>query len=486
MAIDRPIITSSAGTRLLPRLGRIVKTFNDLETQQEVYSTDRQAITEAFIAGAALSDSDRYHRTFGNINDEIINHVASMDSWKAELNSRAEDTIIDQVNKALDTDITDIDTANDFLIDNMRAASASVNSNKITWDLSGDGAAAEITNTNIQILMPTTGGHEDGAANTGTCVLLMHPQNQVTTINPFNEGLVSETMRIRCVSDKDAGGTAGQETFNVAGQPLRDSPETFASNVGAGGGASLTVQGAGGVLANANFETVSTDVPASWILENTAAILEGIHVLQSTGIVFRTGSNSLGFVGSCSGNQPHTVRQEVTLSPGIVVFGAWVNASEATPATDLRLGLWNVDSCGWYENSLTVTGTIQVTAGNFTIGTSWTLVSKHFEITAPVPTTLYFKIKTSEQGGGGGDLVNEKRINIAEAFLSTPTIYNGMHLTIVRASTDPIVDDQWKIDTSNDNAGAFQTYWTRTFNRQLPSNTAGAETISDSWGSGTS
>ncbi|KKK96113.1 hypothetical protein LCGC14_2666060, partial [marine sediment metagenome] len=189
------------------------------------------------------------------------------------------------------------------------------------------------------------------------------------------------------------------------------------------------------------------------------------------------------FVGSCSGNQPHTVRQEVTLTPGVVVFGAWVNATEATPATDFRMGLWDVDSCDWYANSLTVTGTIQVTAGNFSIGSSWSLVSKHFEITAPIPNTLYFKIKTSEQGGGGGDLANEKRINIAEAFLSTPTAYNGMLLTIARASTDPIVDDQWKIDTSNDSAGVFQSFFTRVFNRQLPSNTAGGETISDSWAS---
>ena len=476
MGIDKtPFTSTSAGTGLLVRLGPSIKTFYDIETNQATWTSNLDSMMDAYISGSDIQTSARWHDTLGNLRSQVDSHVVSMDSWKGEIIRRTEETIIDVVNKSLKVDVGDIDEALDYVIDTMRSSSITVDANTIEYKPSG-GAFSEVASTDIHYLLSTGGGHEDGTANTGTCVLNIRGKNFYTSVTPFNEGLVRETARIRCVGDKDAGGTAGQETFEIIGQPERAGVEVYASEAGAGGGVTMNVAGDGGILTNGNFETLSTDCPASWTIENTAGIIEGVHVLQSTDTVLRTTSNALQFVGSCSGNQIHGVYQTITPTPGIYTMGVWMLGSTLSVGTDIRVGLWNVDTCGWYANTLTATATIDVTQGSLT-NTDWTLHTKTVELTNPLPGTMYFKLKTTGLGGAEY-LANGEKVTFAEAVLTPPADYNGLLLTVLRGSSNPIVGDQWIMDVSNDHAGIYQTFFTRVFGRQLPSATAN-EIISD-------
>ena len=481
MTIQKSIIVGSSGGDFLPRFGALVETFNAIEVDQAAYTDNMNDILNRWVASSEISTSNRWTDTVGDLEKERNQHRSAMNGWKSLLLRRGRETLISTARKYLEVPVQSPQDAVEEIGVAMRSTGATVDANTVAYSSVTSATSTKITATGVSFSMAsggwTYGGHADGTGNTGRSHIFVSPNSQYLTGIPTNEGLISEAATVRCVADKDTGAAAGLERFGVLSIPARPSPEVYSSRYGAGGNTFLTVAGNGGVLTNGNFETLSTNCPASWDIENTAAVVEGTHILQSTDVTFRTGGNSLKFLGS-SGDVPISVRQTVSLTPGVYHAALEVLANTDSPDTDVRFGLWNVDACGWYANALSATCAVAVTAGQFS-STDFSLKTGIWEVTSPVPT-LAFRIATTEQGGGGVDLGAAEALYFGEATLQRPARYNGLWWSIFRGTVDPIVDDQAEIRFVNQREGAFQTFFTRAWGRQLPSATGGTETISDS------
>lgn len=301
------------------------------------------------------------------------------------------------------------------------------------------------------------------------------------------EYLFAEAIAARVTTDAQSGGaTSGREAILLTGKVAAPAPFSSSWPLGSGATTTLTLVNApevaaGGYqtwLANGDFETFTVaNVPDGWHIGVGEA---GTSVLKSTAQHF-TGISSLQFAGDSA--EQTAVYQELGVDTPYrptpldqVACNFWVKASGTPAAGVLTVEL--VDGSGTpivdsqsVANSMTVALT--------TLGTTFVPKSVFFRTPRVLPASvrLQFRLSTALSTGTS--------VFIDRVALARPVqVYaGGPYVAGFSGATPVISGDGWTLTTTNDRAGAIQTYFDRFFSMRtvgqvLPS--SGSPTIPDS------
>jgi hypothetical protein len=301
---------------------------------------------------------------------------------------------------------------------------------------------------------------------------------------PDFESIRSEVLEARCILDSASGAVnPGSEVIEVKGQfaypsldyrfPAGSGTVTLLTTVCASVDAGPRYQN---ILTNSDLEDQTSNLPDQWTVvtgtagthfatESTAAnVFRGsrsLKLIHGTGALFnirqQLGSSS-GSFGRLTPDQPYVI--------------AFAIKTDASCAGVIRLSLkdasGNILDGGLAATTLSLSGSLPYTAQTGT-----------FRAPINVPNAVYFHLETTTTISGGSAYIDE--IILAEL---QPIAAGGQQIAMIAGSTDFRVDDLGRFFFTNDHAGAVQSAFDRLFRMydsglQLPSNTAGAETILD-------
>ncbi len=108
------------------------------------------------------------------------------------------------------------------------------------------------------------------------------------------------------------------------------------------------------------------------------------------------------------------------------------------------------------------------------IPTTWTLGSFFVNTPSVIPPDWKLVIKVT------GTLTTGRIIYIDDVIVQPVNYHGGVGFCFVPGNTPATKRDRWEFDVENDREGRIQTFWGRSFGRQLPSAASGAENIPDS------
>lgn len=225
-----------------------------------------------------------------------------------------------------------------------------------------------------------------------------------------------------------------------------------------------------GYLINGGFENWTAGVLDTW------TAITGTLAEETT--IKQFGAKCAKVTGN--GSTLHQVRQDVTgfLEQRVNYVATIALRLSSVPAAGvLVLDLFDGTNVINDDNGTPQTFSISLTTGIST--TAFTTVSTVFRLPSPKPTQIFFRIRFSTA------LSNTVILYLDScSFGVTPTqLYTGgPYLAVVSTASTLSLGDKWTVTVANDLRGAFQTLIWQLFNLpayQLPSNTAGTETISD-------
>lgn len=287
--------------------------------------------------------------------------------------------------------------------------------------------------------------------------------------------VTSETMTLVCTADSQTGGAQeGGERFswngNIAPQTLDWLDE------GSGQGPSVTVMNGQSLLNDGSFENwqgAGNNTPSSWTITGGTA---GTNIFRGSGAgnVHRgtyslqlTGDGATATIGvaqlvNVSGLKP---RQRYVLSGRI--------RSSGVPAS----GQINILFSG---TGYTAAGSEQISIAAASFPTSaFTSANSlfNFSINLPFPLpsdgTWQLNIQIT------GTLSNGVSVYFDSFALKTVDYHGGVGLVACAGSNRFAKGDKFTFSLTNDAAGVWQSFMRRYYRFQLPSTTAGMETISD-------
>jgi hypothetical protein len=273
----------------------------------------------------------------------------------------------------------------------------------------------------------------------------------------------SETMTLQCISSARADG----EAFSWNGANAFGDLDWRGE--GSGQGPGLTVLNAGNYLANGTFESWSVaNTPDGWGLG--AGTLVGTHVFQETGAGnFYRGTSAVKLIGNAS-------LATVELSQALPV-------TRMTPRTAYALAVAvKASAAGTVGKDVQITpsGTgytpgadEKVVIAGGSLPTGWTVYGVSFRTPAVIPPDLAVKVQLT------GTPAATPLVYVDMAVVGPVVYHGGVGAFVVSGAAAPAVGDRYTFSVANDGAGVWQSFWRRWFKAQLPSVTAGAETISD-------
>jgi hypothetical protein len=284
-------------------------------------------------------------------------------------------------------------------------------------------------------------------------------------VNPMVAGLLSEltndseVMAATCVQDSEHGSVAGQEQFQLVGSQPRLSTWDVTQG-GSGNGPTITTTDGSGILTNGGFENWTSNTPQGWTITNGAA---GTNVFQDT-VTFFTGLSACKFVGSGIG----TIAMSQQINQNL-------NALQMYCCTVYVLGNSGITG-GTLTIELTGTGysagaSEKIVLNNTALAalTSWT--GKKFFVLMPAFVPVLSMTVSITGTLAGGD------VWIDGMGFGPVTYFGGIGVAIASGGRASQQGDQYTWDVSNDNGGAFQSFFKRGFRIQLPS--SASPSISD-------
>jgi hypothetical protein len=306
-----------------------------------------------------------------------------------------------------------------------------------------------------------------GGSNTGDGeVLVSLIDGDGTTL----EYVRAEDIVLVCTKDAQVSGTAGRESFSVEGE--LSVGNRFDRLWPAGSGISSSL-----VLSDPSvdaFEDWTSDVPDSWTLTVGVASTD-IQVVATP----HRGTNAAEFIGD--GATLTELRQTMaggqtapSLKPKTrYAIGVWVRDDGTTPAAGV-LQIQLVDGAATAIGTFTV----DLTA----VGSTYAFTSSIFSTPAVlVNSGAYMRVRLSTALTAGRSAYVDGLCLIELSQFGGP---GGPYLAIMPGATDFIEDDLFTVTITNNNEGEFQREMDRYCNlyglgKFLPSDTGGAETVSD-------
>ena len=276
---------------------------------------------------------------------------------------------------------------------------------------------------------------------------------------------VDDTIVVLVTSDSySQRSTAGQESLAVNGLPGIGS-KWGVGEEGSGAGPSMQTLQAGGILSNPSFESFSvTNTPDSW------SILTGVvttNIARESTITYR-GTYALKFIGTgvaASISVSQTVATSVSpLRRYCCSFRYRASAAEGIAGKTFSVKLTGTGYTAGATEKVEVDGT--------TLTTSYVLGSFFVNLPKVVPSDLAMVISFT-----GTPTVT---LYVDDFGFAPVTWHNGVGIAVVAGSTNFVNGDLFTFTVDNNKAGAFQEYFRRNYNVQLPSKTDGTETIPDS------
>lgn len=423
-------VTYTGATGVFTRIGKIFKAILALE--------DLQADNATYHALA-----DEVLDSFGDDRDLGLGLHELMEGWrngvdaqKAQISAYAL-AVLAQLADELDAPSADVDVIWPLFIERMKADEETVNANAVS-----------------------VSAVSAGAANEGSGRLVVSKEN---LDGADVETLIPEALRVVCVADKLTGATSGGEVFRVSGEVPAPSAASYRPR-GSGFGPDVTVANASSdqKILNAGFEDfTAADTPDSWDID---AGTVGTHILEEAGAL--RGDACLRFTGD---------GVEATL--GI----SQTFASRAIlPRTKYACGVWlrTADvAAGTITIRLAGTGYAPGASEKIEIAADWpeTWTFYSFFVNTPrvVPDDFEIVVEVTDT------LTDDATVDV-DALALVPAAYHaGLSLALFGGADDFAVDDAFTFGVTNDEAGVFQTLFGKYFGVQLPSDDAGAETISD-------
>ncbi len=302
--------------------------------------------------------------------------------------------------------------------------------------------------------------------NAGTCLLTKKLPGNVAPGQGFqvnrnrvdidNELSLPDTLSVICSSDSQAGASEGGETFTITGL-LPQQRHPFASNQGGNPGTTLaSVANANNLVPNF-FENFTSNLPDDWTIvagsagtdfkKETTQVMTGLASLACPfGLTFTLSFNVYPNLTPSSMNCLFFYIKRVGSSTGTITLTVTINGS--------------------------VAGTKAVTISS-AHDTDWKLESVIFDVPADLGLddgTTHVRIAGAVTGAGVA--------YVDGGCMALMTQHAGMGFCITQGDDKYLLDDQFDVSITNDEAGKFQRFFTRAYGYQLPSVTSG-QTISE-------
>lgn len=455
-------LTGTGG--LFTRLGKIfggIKHVNTFLGSSDISAGGLKSVGVFFDAIDAQFASTRQDLVTGlyTLRDALRQRA---NSDKSALSSLASTVVIEQVND--DTTLTSktLPLALKELIRQMVSSSDKVKANT----------------TSVSV----TAGTNNGTSNLLATVKGPNGANR--------EYLQNESIVVTCTSDAQGGAaTEDKESWSVQGVPATSDDLQWDWPKGSAVATTLTSVAPGGalnILENGDFETFTTaNTPDDWTID---AGVVATQIFSST--TAYKGSKSLKFTGS--GGVNTTLRQKFDTSGNntyilktstVYAFSAYVQVPSAVPAAGvLRFALVNSSGTVLTDDQSAALS-VSTTLSGLGAADTWYNVSGFFctpaVLSSSTPLGLQIKLTTAITNGNSVLIDNVTLTEATEAYAGGP------YLALIPGNVRAVALDKHTAAVANNWAGAFQSYIQRTFNirsmgLQIPSDSVGGETISDS------
>lgn len=394
--------------------------------------------------------------TFDGFKDSVVGFADAM-SLKAKDRMMNRDTILKELPLLSNPDFN---TVMSEFIRQMKADAASVDGSVVTL------GTVTATSGNVGDAQVIVSKVLDGWSSPW-------PQNGYIPHYKYN-GLdselcvTSETMTLTCIQDSETdGATEGAETFSLRGGFKNNSPFDWRGE-GSGEGPNMRMLNGdtASFLANAEFETYTVaNTPDSWTI---AGAVVGTN-LFSDATSPKRGTYSVKLLQSGAVATMTLTQAFITALTPLRAYcvGFWVKGQAGIAAGDLVV---QCTGTGYTPGS---TEKVTMNTAALAAATGWEF--KYFTFIAPanVPSdfSLQFKIQNT--------LTNAKQVNFDGLAVGPLVWHGGVGMAAIAGATATLRNDRFTFTIANDNAGDFQTFSRRVFKVQLPSDLAGAETISD-------
>ena len=273
----------------------------------------------------------------------------------------------------------------------------------------------------------------------------------------------SDDLIITCIQDSDSlGGTAGNEQWQIKGQPTPGSTFGWLSEGSGTGPTFTTIATSNSLFTNGDFETWSgTDVLSNWTYDTGAATTNWV---QESSVVYR-GTYSLKVLGS-GAIATLTTSQAAPTSLQVkkrYAVGCWIRGHAGTSAGALTISFTGTGYTAGSTEKITLNTAALQTA-------SWVHYKFFVNIPANIPSD--FKIAISFTSSFNGTCY------IDDLAIGTPTYHGGVCYVVFQGAGKFLKDDTFVLTVSNDDAGAFNKFFRKAFRLQVP--TSGAPTQANS------
>lgn len=267
-----------------------------------------------------------------------------------------------------------------------------------------------------------------------------------------------------CMTDKDNGGSADSERFQIGGGPVQSFGRFSWETYGSGNGPSIYPVQSQSIISNFSFDTFTvTDTPDDWTVDSGTVTT---HIKNSAD-VYKSGGAALQFLGD-GAQATIQVSQTPTWTAGRrYCVAVYVKGEAGIAAGTLTIQLEGTGYTAGASEKITMNASALAAA------TSYGLQYFFVNIPMEIPSDLKLVIKVT------GTLTNAKSVRFDFGGMAPVVYHNGIHVSVISGSEYFVLGDKFTWTTTNDEAGIVQTYFGKAHKFQLPSNAAGAETILD-------
>lgn len=426
--------------------------------------------------------TDRIQSQYTSTDQQIIDTLyssrdsarASLDGFKTDLVTIAENTLIEMVNddnplveKSLEASLIELDAQ---MVANSDSVDASTTSASVTY------------------------GRADGSSNVGDDHLVV---SVYRTDGRLNELVIAEDIVVDCTSDAqvDQRATEGEEEWTYQGE-LNES-DALAYNYPTGSSvsgtltsinASAAVSETGNILHNSDMADFTSNVPDGWnVLVGTA----GTTILKEVSTVYDSdvgaslefvgdGSSTLSSIAQTFSQNSTTTGSTVDILPSTRYHvSARVRKSASLAAGAISISL--IDGSNTQITDDEGNNAIVTLAHGSIASNTWTKMGGVLITPTNLPSSVKLRVAVSTA------LTNTESVFIAHVSM-TPVeeIYpGGPCISNHSGATPPRRRDRALATISNNREGLFQDWFDRAFDMrgkglQLRSDSGGSETIADS------
>ena len=459
-------LTGSQG--LFPRIGALGQLLTDINSSRgTTIPSDVTSINNQFTS----TDQN----IINNLYSSLSSYQNSCSSFNSQIKQIASSTVIQMVNDVSPQANQNLSTALQYVINQMKASSQTVNRSTI-------GSSVSYSPSNI---------------GNPSVVISLNDVNNLPVEDCFAE-LATATVTVDSQSSPNIAGT---ETIILQSQ--YSISDTFSWLYPEGSGTSLSLSAVSGMLNggsgttnwlnNGSFETWSptaNGTPTSWNIQAGSA---GGTILQSSSPVY-DGSYALQFLGNGSENTslyqsistPSSVQNTNTkiLPNTIFAFNGWIQVSGTPSSGTVRIALSHPTtppSPGGLSPINDNSGTPNAVYINLnTLTNTWTPFNGVFRTPNQLPSMVNFEIKLSTPLTSGFSVYFDR-----VSFCQMSKWYNGgPFISVFSGNINMIKGDSFLTTITNSYNGHFQWFFDKCFNMKslgliLPSSTS--PTIPDSF-----